>query len=221
MNILSKLAIVGAAAVTLGLSSTAAFASVTPQNSDHGGNTQNWQPPKLTSDPCTTSWDTRGGKTLDSFPGNSDGRGTSCSPRPCKGYSDTGYTTWQQDGRYVSDESYNSNCRLPSPPRYVCKPQKLTFQLPTYGTWMKDVGGPSLHNGETVKYDGGTWTVGDWTTPPSPKANGSQGPGNYFILKDGGVTLQGLGTSKNHGPMLYEHATTICPPVLPVLHPAF
>lgn len=231
LNLLGKLAIAGAAFATITLSSTAAFASVTPQNQVSGGNIQSWnQPPKQNGDPCTTSWGNPGrgdkGNTLDSFLG---GRGnqngwldSTCKPAPPKsdpctirGDRSPQVSNWTwTDGRYVQ-------CCKPTPPpvlRWICKPKNITFQLPTYGTWLLDVGGPALHNGEVIKYDGADWTVRDWTTG----ANGSQGHGTYFVLKDDGTTLKGLGISKtNPGPMLYEHAKTICPPVLLPLHPAF
>jgi hypothetical protein len=126
---------------------------------------------------------------------------------------------WQQtgkSGRYVKctrDENWNNCTPRPVTPPCPCKTQNITFQLPTYGTWLLDVGGPALHNGETIKYDGATWTVQDWTTG----ANGSQGHGTYFVLKDGTTTLKGLGTGKSSpGLELYEHATTICTTLHPV-----
>lgn len=84
-----------------------------------------------------------------------------------------------------------------------CYPQNVIFELPTYGDWLLETSGPSLHNGEVLTYNGQTWTVGDWTTPPNPHATGSQGIGDYFTLTSGGHTLQG------HG-IVTEVAHTVC-----------
>lgn len=245
MKLLSKLAIVGAAVATLGLSSTAAFAQTTgniPSGNTYGncspnqpgGNlptpgpvtpkvvtsqappqgSKNCQPPAppKPGDPCTTGWDQgHNGVTFDSYTQQDNGGwlDSSCKPAPkpkpdpCGVHGRTPWVssyTWQ-DGRYVQC------CKpsRPAPVRCQCKVQDISFLLPTYGTWLKETSGPALFNGEIVKYDGSDWTVGDWTTPPSPKANGSQGKGDYFTLTPvlGGPELDGHGIKP-------EHATTIC-----------
>lgn len=198
------------------------------QNGNQGncGNQGNPGDPK--GNPCNTK-----GNGLDSiFRQNSQPDGytlfsdtqNNCKPvvpvsKPCSWdrIPVTGWV-WQQtgkSGRYVRctrDENWNNCTPRPVTPPCPCKTQNITFQLPTYGTWLLDVGGPALHNGETISYDGTDWTVGDWTTG----ANGSQGHGTYFTLKNGSTAVKGLGTRKNPGQELYEHATTICTTLHPV-----
>lgn len=77
-----------------------------------------------------------------------------------------------------------------------CCAETITFDFApnvgaSDGTWLLETSGPALHNGETVTYNGGTWTVQQWVTPPDLRAKGSLGKGDYFILVKGGVTLSG------------------------------
>jgi hypothetical protein len=55
------------------------------------------------------------------------------------------------------------------------------------GTWLLETGGPALHDGLALTYEGTTWIVSDWT----PGGHGTLGVGEYFTLVKGGVTLTG------------------------------
>src|ERR1700677_3829272 len=205
MRLLSKLAIVGATFATVAFSSTAAFAATSdgpnipvPSCSPAGGNGP--VKPSVTSDVnggncgnqgnhCDTTnsifWHNsqQQGDTLYSDTQRNCGPVIPVSSDPCK-WGETPLTSWiWENGRYVKclqDESWNTCTHVT--PKCQCKTQTITFETPTYGTWMKETYGPALFNGEIIKYDHRDWTVSKWTTPPNPKANGSQGKGDYFIL---------------------------------------
>ena len=213
MNIISKIFAVGAATAALALTSTAAFACTTPGNNIQ---TQSWQGNQpgggKGGDPCVTSW----GQPDSIFQRASQGdtlfsdtqyKG-SCepTPKPCS-WDKIPVTSWVwQHGRYVKcvkDQNWNNCTPRPVTPPCPCKTQNITFETPTYGTWLKETSGPALFSGEVILYDGQDWTVGDWTTPPSHKANGSQGPGDYFTLTLNGHQLDGHGIKT-------QWATTIC-----------
>jgi hypothetical protein len=133
---------------------------------------------------------------------------------PCK-WDKIPVTSWTWlDGRYVKcvkDENWDS-CTprpvTPPKPKCQCKTLGITFELPTYGSWLLDTGGPALHNGEVILYDGQDWTVGDWT----PGASGSQGYGTYFTLTRNGHQLDGHGIRT-------QWATTVCTKTPPVTIP--
>lgn len=196
MNIISKIFTVGAATAALALSSTAAFACTVPQ----GPQTQSWQG----GDPCQGN--------LDSFSyGQHSYLDTSCKPvvpKPCKdqwGY--TSETTWVWEHGHkvkcqkeVRTQDWNCTPKVPTPPPVrVCVPKEITFELPTYGSWLLDTGGPALTNGEVIDYNGQDWTVGEWM----PGGHGSQGRGTYFTLTLNGRQLDGHGIKP-------EYATTVC-----------
>ena len=87
-----------------------------------------------------------------------------------------------------------------------CTPENVIFETPTYGDWLLYVGGPFLHNGEVLTYDGQTWTVEQWEM-----STGSQGPGQYFVLRGGnGHNLESAGTSAHHASILTEVTHTVC-----------
>ncbi len=93
-----------------------------------------------------------------------------------------GYGNYQDDSYQQQGDNYRSSC---------CN-ETITFDFAPSrgnrdGTWLLETGGPALHTGETVQYDGGTWTVRDWT----PGGRGTLGTGDYFILVKGGYTLSG------------------------------
>jgi hypothetical protein len=80
-----------------------------------------------------------------------------------------------------------------------CCNQEITFRFApnkntppgTKGTWLLETAGPALYTGEALTYDGGTWIVKGWVTPPDPKATGSLGAGDYFTLFQGSTELSG------------------------------
>ena len=101
-------------------------------------------------------------------------------------------------------------------PELVCHSQFVSWETPTFGDWLLLEGGPFLHNGETVKFEGLNWTVEDFTPAGTPGANGSQGPGTYFVLSHNGQTLKSTGTPGNHAPFLHEFGTVkVCTWVYP------
>ena len=100
----------------------------------------------------------------------------------------------------------------PAPKPCKCDVQTITFDFApnlhiTDGTWLLETGGPALYDGETLTYQGSTWTVEDWQS----HGNGSLGNGKpYFILVKGGHDLSG---SLSENPQV---AHTICPDIHPL-----
>ena len=153
-------------------------------------------------------------------------------PRSCNWGWDTTYN-YGDTGRLIKHVTYgpenwnskDNRCEFPvvyypkpqPRPELVCHSQWISWETPTYGDWLLLEGGPFLHNGETVKFEGQSWTVDDWAPIGTPGANGSQGPGNYFVLRNHyGQTLESTGTPAHHAAFLHEFGTVkVCSWVYP------
>jgi hypothetical protein len=74
-----------------------------------------------------------------------------------------------------------------------CRTETVTFSFATdpgkRGTWLLEDSGPALSPGESLTYDGSTWTVGTWTD----HGNGTLGNDKeYFTLVKDATTLSGI-----------------------------
>ena len=98
----------------------------------------------------------------------------------------------------------------PAPKPCKCDVQTITFDFAPNlhapdGTWLLETGGPALHDGETLSYDGGTWTVEQW----DPHGNGSLGNDKPYFVLTNGHDLSGGGHST-------QFAHTICSSIHPL-----
>lgn len=164
--------------------------------------------------PCNQGWDQKNFNQQDNW--------NNCLPQPKPPVNCHDQWGWQDswvnvNGHETDHKTWGEGTCFtnypepkPAPKPCKCDVQTITFDFAPNlhapdGTWLLETGGPALHDGETLSYDGGTWTVEQW----DPHGNGSLGNDKPYFVLTNGHDLSGGGHST-------QFAYTICSSIHPL-----